>query len=141
MHRIDITPLSSSADAEELRAALSSASPGSAFSVPLRDGSLAVLTLAACKKAPGTGGMHPHGVRPSTTPACRFVEELHPIIADRIKLGQARSSLQAANQLVAEGQYRGYGGTPENQAHYLAATYRKALAIGAFSKHLQLQSQ
>jgi len=137
-----ITQLSSSAVTEELRAALVSAVPGTALSLPLPDGRAALLTLTALqKKAPGRGAYDPIQSSAEGYPSRRFIEKLHPIIADRIKLGKARSALEAANQVVAEGQYRGYGGTPENQAHYLAATYHKALAASAFSQHLQLQLQ
>ena len=55
MHRLNIVPLSSSADAGELRAILAAASPGSAFSVRLDASRYAVIALCGVQcNAPAT---------------------------------------------------------------------------------------
>lgn len=139
---VSTLPVCTAIATPDLVAAIKAATVGASFSIPLdAEGTRAILTLTAVQKAGAAGGMSPIQDDSRLLPALKFISELHLIMADRIKLGQARSPLHAANQLVSEGKYRGYGGNPENQAHYLASTYRNSLSSSAFSKHLQLQLQ
>ncbi len=109
MKHIEATPLSSSATAEDIRAVLASATPGSVFSLKLDDKRAAILALTAyCSDAAAVGGVAPPRAGRSNTCGSsgkaeqkkltretRFVE-----ITNRLQSGQARSVHAAALQIT-----------------------------------------
>ena len=150
-----ITPLSSSAVSEELAAALASAVPGMALSLPLGDGLTALLTLTSLRKTtPAGAGMPPFEEACRNSPrrleingqlstskreAKRLSREAQFVeITNRIRSGKARSVDAAALQLDL-----GPGGTHANQANYIARLYRKkfCLSASAFSRNQNENSE
>ncbi len=131
MKHIEATPLSSSATAEDIRAVLASATPGSVFSLKLDDKRAAILALTAyCSDAAAVGGVAPPRAGRSNTCGSsgkaeqkkltretRFVE-----ITNRLQSGQARSVHAAALQIT---------GGDFNRAHYLGKLYRKRFCLPA----------
>jgi hypothetical protein len=140
MRNIDITPLSSSADAGELQAAIMAAQPGSAFSLQLGDGRAAILTCSALRSgaAPADPACPPalalalngEATGISKLESKRLArEEDFAEITNRLLSGKAHSVHAAALQ-VTRGNF--------NRAHYRGKQYRKThcLPASAFSKKI-----
>ena len=123
-------PITAVNDAGELRRVLASATPGSAFSLPLGDGRHAIFALVAhLSDEARQGGVAP--LRTGRSNTCgssgkaeqkklnretRFVE-----ITNRLQSGQARSVHAAALQITGN----------FNKANYLGKKYRERLHIQA----------
>ena len=145
MHRISTTQLSSSATAEDLRAAIIFSPARDTLELQLGGGRCCVLALAGVSHAaPGQKVDVPPSVRLSVhrglidtsgrqNVSARAAKKLKREAAivemtERLATGQARS-IRAASFQAAES--TGNGGTLEFKANYLAKEYRKRFCVPA----------